>query len=280
MRGHGLHHAPDAGDETHGVVDALRIVDVGDAFSGAEPRPFAKLQRDLQARPQGGALVVRVDVGHRLRAVHAHTQTVHDQPPLVEEIVEDPVHDGHRLVQPTGARHHDRRRAVGRDVVEGLPCPPRQHARERVDAGEHIEFQVGELLRDGDVLEFPGARQRQRHPGLVVVVFVAGQFAALPQADAADGVADDGVARLGAAAHGRVDQAIQVMGLPPVVPVGEHLLLRHGRPADHGEVGSGQSPDTGGMPVVDGAFSEVSAVGPCFVHVVVVAPGSWFVTPS
>jgi len=213
---------------------------------------FPQLQGDLKTGTQGHPLAVGVDIADQFGTVHAHAQAVHDQAIDIDEVVEDPVGDLHRLLQAVGAGHHDRGRPVGGHVVEGLPRPPRQHPGERIDTRDEVVLQWCERLGRTDLAHLARATHRQCQPGLVVVVLVGGQLAQIARGDTPHGVADAVPARLGGASPGGIDQAVKVMGLPPVVPVDKEFFLGVGGPGHIGQVGSGHAPDASGVALVDG----------------------------
>ena len=108
--------------------------------------------------------------------------------------------------------------------------------------------------------------QRQREPRLIVVIQVARQAAELAYADAVHGLAHALLAGLGGTAHGGINKAIEVVGLPPIVPAVKQLFLGMRRPCHHREICPWKAPQVGGMSLVDRCLGKIGAMEPHFVH--------------
>ena len=207
-----------------------------------------------------------MDVFYHLRAVHAHAHAVHDVAVVIKQVVIDPVNDAARFLNAPHPREHDGARAIGGHVHEILAQAPRQHAQRFIEAFVDIALQGRQPLRRLCLLQAFHATEGQREPGLVVVVLILGQLREVADANAAQGVIDAVAAHLGVIAQRRINEAVQVVGLPPVVPVDKELFLRGGRPADHGKIGARQAPYGVRVALIDGGLCEFGAVGPLFFH--------------
>ena len=205
-----------------------------------------------------------MDGTNDLETIHAHANAIHDEAVIINEMVIDPVHDMAGFLQAAHAGQHDGAGAIGGHVEEGFALTPRQHALLGVKTRVDIALQSAELFVRAQLLQLAGAGHSQGHPGLVIVVAVLRQRAQVSHVDATNGVRDECAAHLGVLAQCGVDLAVQVVGLPPVVPMDEERFLGGGRPAHHGKVGTRQAPHGVRVALIDGCLREVSAVCPFF----------------
>ena len=207
-----------------------------------------------------------MDDADDLGAVHAHAHAVHDEAVIIDEVLVNPVDDGACLGDASPAREHDGARAVGGHVEERLPFAPRQHAELRIETRLDVELQRTKPLGTLHVFHFASTPHGKRQPRLVIVITVLSERLDVANANAADSIRDATAASLGILPLGGIDKAIEVVRLPPVVPVNEELFFERRRPGHDGEIGARQPPHRGGVALVDRGFREVCAVCPRLVH--------------
>src|SRR5699024_9322151 len=100
----------------------------------------------------------------------------------------------------------------------------------------------------------------------VVVVAVFRQSCEVAPPNPAEGIGDALPPGFGVMARGCVHLTIDIVRLPPVVPVHKQALFRHGWPAHNRQVRPRQRPDGRRMAIMNGRLSEVSAMRPFFFH--------------
>jgi len=110
-----------------------------------------------------------------------------------------------------------------------------------------------------------GAFQGQRQPRHVVVIAV-GPAQGVTQPMRADLPVDPGAALRLRVPQLCVDQAVQQVGLPPVVPGAEHAVFAVRRPGDDSQLGAGQSPEPAQVALRDGGFGGGCPVRPYLIH--------------
>ena len=63
-----------------------------------------------------------------------------------------------------------------------------------------------------------------------------------------------------------VDLTVDVVRLPPVMPLHKQFVFDGRWPTHHSQVGPWNTPHAAGMPLINGGFSKVGAVRPFFFH--------------
>ena len=186
----------------------------------------------------------------------------------VDQRLVDPV--GHLLGAPQPvavARQEDPGRAVGRGVEELVLLAPWDAAavlgHPRFD---QLVVQLAQRTLAVDVGDPGRPLQRQRQPGHVVVVAVD-PGSVVTQSMCADLPLDlDAPLGLRVALLG-VDQAVQQMRLPPVMPAAEPSVATSRWPGHHTELGARQRPQPFQMPASDSGLRADRPVDPYLIHV-------------
>ena len=205
--------------------------------------------------------VLRTDQGPGLDPVE------HQMGFRVDQRVVDPV--GHLLgpTQPVVIPgKEDSGRAVGRSIEELILFAPGDSAAAlgRPGVGER-SGQRRQRLRVRNTGKTIRPLQGQRHPRHIVVV-VVGPAPVVAREVAAD-LPPDRFDPLGSrVAHLGVDQGVQQVGLPPVVPGSEGQIFAGRRPPDHAELGRGQLPEPSKVPLRDGGLGAGRPVRPLLIH--------------
>ncbi len=185
----------------------------------------------------------------------------------VAEPTVDPVGGGGRPVEVPGARQQDRRRAVRRGVLEDVaPAPGNAAALIGGPCGQDLSGQHPDRAAVLGPAVSVAALQRQGQPGHVVVVVVR-PASPVQRPDPAAQPADPASPVRSRVADLGVHQAVQQMGLPPVVPTEEDPVQPGGRPAVHAEFGARHGQRTPGVPGDDGPFGLGRPVCPATRHV-------------
>ena len=261
-----MHEVAQPGHVFHGHCGLFAFADGGKSMLIHYAFVFQQAFRKFQAGPHHHALAVGVNIFDHIGTVHTHAHTVHDQALIINQVVIDPIDQLLGLRNSSVARQHNGSGTISGHVVERLIVPPRQHTRQAIPACRNVGLQRTQTFWGTKFAHSTSPGSRQRQPRFVVVVAVVGPAAKIAHPNSPHGVPDQLQALGGGASRRRVDQTIQVVRLPPVMPLHKQFVFDGRWPTHHSQVGPWNTPHAAGMPLVNGGFSKVGAVRPFFFH--------------